>query len=113
MGSVLTAYDRRRDAGEIRPDAAQRPVIERLDGLAQALAAMPKPGGLFGFLKKAPEPPQGLYIHGEVGRGKTMLMDLFFGEVQVAPKRRVISTPSCRTSMRGCTRRDNRTRRMP
>ncbi len=50
---------------------------------------MPKPGGLMGFFRKAPEPPRGLYIVGEVGRGKTMLMDLFFAEASVEPKRRV------------------------
>ena len=43
-------------------------------------------GRLFGATP-AP-PPRGLYIHGEVGRGKTMLMDLFFSVAEVEPKRR-------------------------
>ena len=43
-------------------------------------------GRLFGA-KPAPA-PRGLYIHGEVGRGKTMLMDLFYAAVEVTPKRR-------------------------
>ena len=30
------------------------------------------------FADKDEAPPRGLYVHGEVGRGKTMLMDLFF-----------------------------------
>ncbi len=89
MGAVLEAYDRRRSANEIRADAAQLPIVQRLDALNEALAAMPKPGGLMGFFRKAPEPPRGLYIVGEVGRGKTMLMDLFFAEASVEPKRRV------------------------
>ena len=40
-------------------------------------------------LAKPSPPPKGLYIHGEVGRGKTMVMDLFYEAVAAAPKRRV------------------------
>src|SRR6185503_3220220 len=40
------------------------------------------------FADKDEPPPQGLYVHGEVGRGKTMLMDLFFQQSFVAHKRR-------------------------
>ena len=47
------------------------------------------PTGLLSRFKKLPPPPKGLYIHGEVGRGKTMLMDLFSRQADVAPKRRV------------------------
>jgi len=89
MTRLKEEYERRRAAGDLRADAAQAPVADRLDRLAGALAAMPKGGGLLGFFKKQPEPPRGLYIHGEVGRGKTMLMDLFFGAAEFAPKRRV------------------------
>ncbi len=52
MGAVLEAYDRRRSANEIRADAAQLPIVQRLDALNEALAAMPKPGGLMGFFRK-------------------------------------------------------------
>jgi cell division protein ZapE len=89
MGAILQEYERRRDGGALTADAAQLPVVAKLDALADALKNMPKPGGLLGFLKKAPPPPRGLYIHGEVGRGKTMVMDLFFAVVQTEPKRRV------------------------
>jgi cell division protein ZapE len=89
MASLLAEYERRREAGEIRPDDAQLPVIARLDALADALQSLPKPGGLLARFRKPQAPPKGLYIHGEVGRGKTMLMDLFFASADVSPKRRV------------------------
>lgn len=89
MPAILQEYERRRDAGALKADAAQLPVVAKLDELAEQLKSTSKPGGLLGFLKKAPTSPRGLYIHGEVGRGKTMLMDLFFARAKVEPKRRV------------------------
>jgi cell division protein ZapE len=89
MGALLLDYERRRQAGELKPDEGQWSVVQKLDRLAEALAAMPEPGGLFSMFRKAPPPPKGLYIHGEVGRGKTMLMDLFHAHAQVGRKRRV------------------------
>lgn len=77
-------------AGEIEPDPAQQRVAERLDDLAGELQAW-SPGGkglLSRFQRRPPIGPRGLYIHGSVGRGKTMLMDLFFESVQFQPKRR-------------------------
>ena len=77
----------------IEPDPAQAELVARLDALAAQLAGY-KPGRrasafarLFGA--RPEEPPRGLYIHGEVGRGKTLLMDLFFECAPVAHKRRV------------------------
>lgn len=77
-------------AGEIEQDPAQRLVAERLDLLAGELQSWSPGGkGLLGrFQRKVPPGPRGLYIHGSVGRGKTMLMDLFFESVQFQPKRR-------------------------
>ncbi|MBI2718010.1 MAG: cell division protein ZapE [Rhizobiales bacterium] len=73
-------------------DAGQEAVARELSRLAGELAAQPEGrGGIFARLRR-PTPqsaPEGLYIHGEVGRGKTMLMDLFFAEAAVARKRRV------------------------
>jgi cell division protein ZapE len=88
MPTVLAEYDRRRDAGTLKPDAAQRAVVAKLDTLAEELKQS-APAGLFSRLKKPPPPPKGLYIHGEVGRGKTMLMDLFHAAVDTTPKRRI------------------------
>ena len=78
-------------AGELDPDPAQLAVVETLDALARCL---PQWRGTRGRLlpsvlgRKSPAAPRGVYIHGPVGRGKTMLMDLFFEVVDFAPKTR-------------------------
>jgi cell division protein ZapE len=70
--------------GALRADAAQEHAARKLGALAQLLGTR-RGFSLFG--RKA-APPKGLYIWGGVGRGKTMLMDLFFEEVPVEKKRR-------------------------
>ena len=92
MTKTLTdIYQKLLAQGDVAPDAAQAEAVRRFDELARDLAAW-KGGrsGLFGWLSKpkAP-PPKGIYLHGAVGRGKTMLMDLFFKHVHVKPKRRM------------------------
>jgi cell division protein ZapE len=79
-------------SGAIEPDAAQEEVAEAFADLEQRLARY-KPlrkQGLLGrlFADKDDAPPCGLYVHGDVGRGKTMLMDLFFQHSAVEHKRR-------------------------
>ncbi len=83
MSSPLAAYRRRLAEGELEPDADQQRGAERLERLAQELAGW-RPGG---WVRKAP--PQGVYLWGPVGRGKSMLLDLFFETAPVAKKRRV------------------------
>ncbi len=95
----LERYQALLDAGTIVQDPVQRAVAERLEALARELEQQPAPAteparGLLGRLMgRTPAPagpaPKGLYIHGGVGRGKSMLMDLFFAEVQIEAKRRV------------------------
>lgn len=90
MSRVLARYDAAVAAGELRPDPAQRGVAARLDACAQALEAQPKRGSvLWRVLGRRPEPVHGLYLWGGVGRGKSMLMDLFFSCVAIPAKRRV------------------------
>ena len=79
-------------SGAIEPDPAQAEVADAFAALEQRLANY-KPArknGLLGrlFADKNGGPPRGLYVHGEVGRGKTMLMDLFFQSSPVEYKRR-------------------------
>jgi cell division protein ZapE len=86
--SLTDIYDDRVAQGAIRPDAAQRAVLPRLETL-RAWAEAPPPSGLLARLRKAPPPPRGLYLWGGVGRGKSMLMDLFTAATDCPAKRRV------------------------
>ena len=90
--SFRTHYEQLVSSGAIEPDAAQAAAAEAFADLEARLSNY-KPvrkQGLLGrlFADKNGPPPRGLYIHGEVGRGKTMLMDLFFQQSTVEHKRR-------------------------
>src|ERR1700689_2399145 len=90
--SFLAHYEALVSSGAIEPDAAQREAAEAFDDLDQRLSHY-KPlrkQGLLGrlFADKDDAPPRGLYVHGDVGRGKTMLMDMFFQTCPVEHKRR-------------------------
>lgn len=90
MSDPLTAiYDARVAAGDLRPDPAQRSAIAALEDL-RLRVEVPEKKALFGIFarKSAHEGPLGLYMWGGVGRGKSMLMDLFYAHLSV-PARRV------------------------
>ncbi len=90
MSQHLTAlYDTRVAEGVLRPDPAQRAVLQRLELLRETLEAPQRKGFLTRFRKAEPMAKQGLYLWGGVGRGKSMLMDLFFAHVGITQKRRV------------------------
>ncbi|MCT2540970.1 cell division protein ZapE [Sedimentimonas flavescens] len=89
MKQTLTEiYDARVAAGTLHADAAQRAVLPMLEQVREQLEAPAKKAGIFGLFAKPPEAVRGLYLWGGVGRGKSMLMDLFCDAVDV-PKRRV------------------------
>jgi cell division protein ZapE len=94
-GSVRGLYAARIAAGEIEADGEQASVIEDLAQLERALAQRRLArkssalGWIFGGRAGPAHPVKGRYIYGEVGRGKTMLMDLFFAASPVLRKRRV------------------------
>jgi cell division protein ZapE len=81
-------------SGEIEADAGQAVLVRHLSALERRLDdrgltwRSAVPGWLFGKRAKSRLPPKGLYIYGEVGHGKTMLMDLFFAATFVQQKRR-------------------------
>ncbi len=95
----LPLYRARLARGELGPDPAQALAVERLQALWQRLRFYEPPPaangqGLLGRLlaRRTPEDsaaPNGLYLAGAVGRGKSMLMDLFFATAPLARKRRV------------------------
>src|SRR3954468_9630990 len=79
--------------GELERDAAQEAIATRLTRLEERLAQhrLSRKSSHLGWLfaRSSPaEPIKGLYIHGDVGRGKTMLMDLFFAASELRRKRR-------------------------
>jgi cell division protein ZapE len=90
MSRVLDRYRALVTAGELRADPEQEAAAERLDRLAEELEASPRKGSvLWRLAGRKPEAPQGVYLWGGVGRGKSMLMDLFSDSVKIARKRRV------------------------
>jgi len=88
--STIDAYRALVQSGAIEHDPAQEAAADQLQMLHDALKGY-EPGkkrGLFG-LGGAVEAPRGLYLHGGVGRGKSMLMDLFFAHAPVKKKERI------------------------
>jgi cell division protein ZapE len=90
--SVAARYAARVTAGNIERDRAQERALDQLMRLESELAG-DRQAGLVGSLARGltgrgAESPRGLYLWGDVGRGKTMLMDLFFAATPVARKRR-------------------------
>lgn len=95
MRPIAARYQAKLKAKDLRPDRGQLSIVEALDDLAEQLrekrlsrknSAL---GWLFGQRSQNRGGIKGLYIWGDVGRGKTMLMDLFFSLTEVRHKRRV------------------------
>jgi len=102
MRGPLPAYRAKVAAGELAADSAQQLAAERLQRLWSRLRGYdpsPRPGNGGGFLTRLlrlrptdgadEDRPHGLYLVGEVGRGKSMLMDLFFAAADVPRKQRI------------------------
>ncbi len=92
----MARYRALRRRGVLEPDAAQQLAIERLQSLHRALLDYHPESGLRGWLARfglaehnGEHAPMGLYLCGPVGRGKSMLMDLFFATAPGQRKRRV------------------------
>jgi len=82
--SVKRRYNAELHDGAMQTDHAQERAIRKLDALAQALRE--RRG--FSLFRRTQEMPKGIYMWGDVGRGKTKLMDMFFEEAPLTAKRR-------------------------
>ena len=94
----VAALDAMVETGELKPDGGQQAAIGQLQSVHDGLISYRRdrrPGSVWGWLQgllaggRPAAPPHGLYIHGPVGRGKSMLMDLFFDTAPITAKRRV------------------------
>ncbi|BDI61257.1 cell division protein ZapE [Qipengyuania nanhaisediminis] len=88
MTGILARYEQLVASGELREDADQRRAAERLETLQQALNSNEKRGFLANLFGRQPGRPEGVYMWGGVGRGKSMLMDLFHETLPIEGKRR-------------------------
>jgi cell division protein ZapE len=87
--TVCERYHALVDQGQIKADPAQAHAAAQLDGLRDALRHQSQGSWLTRLLRPAPKGPSGVYIYGPVGRGKSMLMDMFYEAAPVRAKRRV------------------------
>ncbi|XP_054894215.1 AFG1 like ATPase a isoform X2 [Poeciliopsis prolifica] len=77
-------------AGSLRDDERQRAVLQKLDELHKTLRGYTnRPASILSRFFSKPKPPKGCYIYGDVGTGKTMVMDMFYSHVETERKKRV------------------------
>lgn len=87
MTGPLHRYAELVAAGALADDPAQRAAAARLQSLSEALVARERPR--FSLFRTRTRAPRGIYLWGGVGRGKSLLMDIFFNNTGIARKRRV------------------------
>ncbi|MFN3620655.1 cell division protein ZapE [Sphingorhabdus sp.] len=89
MVSVAQNYQALVSGGELKADHDQAIAVAALSRVQSELEAVPPRGStIWRFLGRKPDPARGLYLWGGVGRGKSMLMDLFYDSVHIKRKRR-------------------------
>ena len=87
--SPLVVYHARINSAEFLPDAAQLKAVQQLDGLWHELVT-PSPPGIWQKIMGPSSPhSRGIYLWGDVGRGKTWLIDLFYESLPFAEKQRI------------------------
>ena len=89
MSSFYQRYEALIAQGELKSDPDQQACAKRLAQLQEELEGVPPKGSLlWRTFGKKPEPPRGIYMWGGVGRGKSMLMDLFYDNLDIRRKKR-------------------------
>jgi cell division protein ZapE len=89
MTDIISRYQSLLASGELLADPEQMAAVLKLADIQTGLEATPPRGStLWRLFGKKPDPVRGLYLWGGVGRGKSMLMDLFFDSVQINRKHR-------------------------
>lgn len=93
-GEILNVYQKKLNSGELRPDEHQLQIIHHFCHLDNKIKNYsPVKRGIFQRLLKGIEKPEkrikGIYLHGSVGCGKTMLMDLFYNHCGITEKYRI------------------------
>jgi len=86
---LAVAYRERLQSQALKPDPAQEAAVRALSRLEGELNALGEPSFGFSLFRAKPAPIRGVYLWGPVGRGKSMLMDLFFDSAPIDKKRRV------------------------
>jgi cell division protein ZapE len=95
MLTVSASYELLVNSGEVQPDPAQKTITKSLDQVLdyvrnrRVASKSNALGWLFAKRQKKDAPTKGIYIHGSVGRGKTMLMDMFYELVPAKRKKRI------------------------
>ncbi len=88
--SPLTVYEQCVGEGKLKDDEAQRFVIGKLQALYEGLSVAPRRSFLSAFLpSRIKNAPRSIYLWGAVGRGKSLLMDMFFNTLALPHKRRI------------------------
>lgn len=87
--TLFGLYQQKLADGVCHPDEDQRRAVEILEKLRQDILTAPKSPRRFLFSPKKSRQHGGVYLHGGVGRGKTMVMDLFFSSIDIPRKKRV------------------------
>ena len=86
MTTPIDIWQAKVASGDLNPDSGQEAAAKALTDLHHRLAKWRVKDG---WIRHKTPPPKGLYLWGGVGRGKSMLMDMFFEQAPKTPKRRV------------------------
>ena len=89
MPTFINHYERLIAARELKADPDQRNAVVQLSRVKEELEAIPPRGSvIWRAFGRKPDPVRGIYMWGGVGRGKSMLMDLFYDNINIHRKRR-------------------------